>query len=100
MIKHIVMWKLKENAEGCTRIENAEKIKASLEALKGRIEQIKSLEVGINVSDSETAFDAVLYSEFESLEHLKQYRSHPEHVKISSFVAKVRESRAVVDYNV
>lgn len=33
MIKHIVMWKFKENAEGCTKDENIAKIKAMLEAL-------------------------------------------------------------------
>ena len=49
MIKHIVMWKLKESAEGRTKQENAWMIKQELEQLKGTIREIVSLEVGINI---------------------------------------------------
>lgn len=98
MIKHIVMWKFKDFAEGCSKEENAQKIKAMLESLKGRIEQIVYLEVGINSNSSDMAYDAVLISEFEDEQKLKEYKSHPEHVKVSDFVAKVRENRVVVDY--
>ena len=38
MIKHIVMWKLKENAEGKTKEENAEIIKNGLEGLKEKLD--------------------------------------------------------------
>ncbi|NLK87764.1 MAG: Dabb family protein [Clostridiaceae bacterium] len=98
MIKHIVMWKLKDFAQGCTREENAQKIKSMLEALTMKIEQIKYLEVGINVNKSNMAFDAVLISEFEDEQKLEEYRKHPEHVKVSEFVSKVRDDRRVVDY--
>lgn len=98
MVKHIVMWKLKDNAEGCTKIDNAEKIKGLLENLKGKISEIKSLEVGINVNTSESAFDAVLVSEFETLEDLNSYQVNPEHKKVSAFVKSVRLDRKVVDY--
>ena len=98
MIRHVVMWKLKDFAEGCGREENARKIKTGLEALRDKIEQIGSLEVGINSITSEMSYDAVLITEFEDVEALNTYKKHPEHVKVSEFVAKVREGRAVVDY--
>ncbi len=98
MIKHIVMWKLMDFAEGCSRKENALKIKTMLEGLKDKIVQIVKLEVGINLNDSAMAFDAVLISEFEDLDKLEIYKNHPEHVKVADFVAKVRQDRAVVDY--
>ena len=98
MIKHVVMWKLKDFAEGCDRKENALKIKALLEGLRGKIEQIVKMEVGINLNDSGMAFDAILISEFEDLDKLEIYKNHPEHVKVADFVAKVRQDRAVVDY--
>lgn len=98
MIKHIVMWKLKDFAEGCSREENAKKIKAMLEGLRGKIGQISYLEVGINVNSSDMAYDAVLVSEFEDMQKLEEYKKHPEHVNVSGFVSKVREGRAVVDY--
>ena len=98
MIKHIVMWKLKDFAEGRSKQENAQKIKTMLEALKGKIEQVSYLEVGINTNGSNMAYDAVLISEFEDEKKLEEYKIHPEHVKVSQFVTKVREGRAVVDY--
>ncbi len=98
MIKHIVMWKLKDYAEGCSKMENAEKIKAMLEALKDKIEQIIYLEVGINAIPTDMSYDAVLISEFENEQALEVYKKHPEHVKVSNFVSKVREARSTVDY--
>jgi len=99
LIKHIVMWKLKEFAEGKSKLENAQIIKSDLEALKDKIEQIKYIEVGININESEQAYDVVLYSEFNSMEDLNTYQNHPEHVKVAEFVGKVREARVVTDYD-
>jgi len=98
MIKHIVMWRLKDEAAGATKAENAVKLKESLEALKSEIEELKALEVGINFNPSPAAFDVVLYSEFENREGLEAYQKHPEHVKIVGFVGEIRSDRAVVDY--
>lgn len=98
MIKHVVMWKLKNFAEGCDKKENAARIKSMLEGLKGKIEEIVHLEVGINLNDSNMAYDAVLISEFEDVHKLEIYKNHPEHLKVADFVAKVRQERAVVDY--
>ncbi len=98
MIKHIVMWKLKDEANGRTREENAHKIKSDLEALVPRIQAIGKLEVGINIVPSDAAFDVALYSEFASLEDLQAYMNHPEHQAIVGFVRSVISSRHVVDY--
>ncbi|MBC2580427.1 Dabb family protein [Clostridium sp. DJ247] len=98
MIKHIVTWKLKDFAEGKGKVENANKIKIDLESLKDKIEQIKFIEVGININQSEQAYDVVLYSEFESVEDLNIYQNHPEHIKVAGFVGKVKDQRVVVDY--
>ncbi len=98
MIKHIVFWNFKEQAEGCSRQENILKLKAMLEALD--LPQIVSLEVGVNINTSEAAFDAALYSEFASREDLQTYLTHPDHLKISAFCKAVRSERKVVDYEV
>jgi len=59
MIKHIVMWRFKKEAEGKTKEENIQIIKKDLEALKGVIPQINELEVGVNINEeSPTAYDA------------------------------------------
>jgi stress responsive alpha/beta barrel protein len=98
MVKHIVMWRLKDEALGASKEENARKLKESLEALVDKIDSLKSAEVGMNFSPSPAAFDVVLYSEFESMEGLEAYQNHPEHVKIVEFVGEIRTDRAVVDY--
>ena len=85
MLKHIVMWKLKEFAEGKTKAENAQFMKENLERLVGIIPEIKSLQVGINEKISDMAYDAVLISTFEDAEALARYKEHPEHVKDSNY---------------
>ena len=98
MLKHIVLFKLKQHAEGATKEANAKKIKADLEALKGKISQIKHLEVGINCIPGESAYDIAIYSEFAGEADLNSYLKHPEHVKVAEFIGKIRESRVAVDY--
>jgi len=98
MITHIVMWKLKEVAEGATKQENAFKIKKNLEALKDKIEVIKNIEVGININKSDMAYDVILNSEFENIDALNEYQKHPEHIKAGGFIAAVTEKRVVADY--
>lgn len=100
MIKHIVMWKFKEFAKGRTKKENLELVKSMLMELPEKIDFIRSMEVNFNVNDKQGMYDAVLISTFDSLEDVKKYREHPEHVAISEYVALVRESRASVDYEV
>lgn len=98
MIKHVVMWKLKDFAEDADRARNAKRIKIELEALKQSIPQIFHLEVGINFIDSDAACDVVLFSVFKTEQDLDLYQNHPDHRAVAEFIGKVRESRVVVDY--
>jgi hypothetical protein len=100
MIKHIVMWKLKDSAEGAGKMENARKMKALLEGLKKKIKGVRSIEVGINTNESADAYDVALYSEFASQADLQAYSEHPDHLRVGEFVGKVRLERKVVDYEV
>ena len=100
MIKHIVMWRLKDKAAGATKEENALKLKERLEGLVDVIDSLHVAEVGINYNPSDAAFDVILYSEFDDKEGLDSYQNHPEHLKIVDFVGEIRTDRAVVDYEV
>lgn len=99
MLKHIVMFKLKEVSECGDRLQNAKKMKQDLEALKGKIPQIRHIEVGINAIPSDAAYDVVLISTFDNEKDLDVYQKHPEHQKVVEFIGKIRERRAVVDYH-
>ncbi len=100
MIKHIVMWKLAESAEGGSRDENAQEMKTMLEALSAAIPELEALEVGLNFAEGEAAFDIVLYTAFASREALETYRVHPDHVKAATFIGAVTANRHVVDYEI
>ncbi len=98
MLKHIVMWRFRDDIEGKSRRDHALWMKEHLEALVGVVPQIQSLEVGINEFDSPTSYDAVLTVTFQSKEELDAYKVHPAHQAISTHCKSVRESRVVVDY--
>ena len=97
MIRHVVMWKLKDSAEGKTKAENIQWIREHLMALCSVIPQIKRMEIGTDMTGSETSMDLMLLTEFESAEDLKIYAVHPEHVKVATYVRAVALTRAVLD---
>ncbi|MDR4508773.1 MAG: Dabb family protein [Candidatus Brocadiaceae bacterium] len=98
MIIHIVMWKLKDFAEGASKKENALMIKAKLESLKDTVNVIKHIEVGINIVETDASADVALYSEFRCMDDLNAYQKHPEHQAVVQFVKNVCMERKVVDY--
>jgi hypothetical protein len=100
MIKHIVLWKLKDFAEGTTKQQNALKVKAMLEDMRDKIPGMLKLEVGLNFEASDSACDISLYTEFESHKDLNAYQDHPVHLKVKNFLPLVRSERRVVDYEV
>jgi len=100
MIKHVVMWKLKDNVAGNSKGENAREMKRRLESLPEVIPEIRRLEVGLNVKDSERAADVLLYSEFDSPADLAAYIQHPAHQEVVTFVREIAAETRVVDYEV
>lgn len=100
MIKHLVLWKLKDDADGKPKQKNALELKAALEGLKGKIGEIQALEVGLNFNPADTASDLSLYTEFKSREDLDKYQRHPEHLKVVDLVKKVTMERRVSDYEI
>ena len=100
MIKHIVMFRLKESALGRSKNENLQELKILLESLQEKISVVKCLEVGINMGKSASASDIALYSEFDDMQALENYRIHPEHVKVVDYIDKVCSERRVADYGV
>lgn len=104
MIRHVVMWKLKEEAEGASKKKNAEKMKLILEGLKINIDEIKSVEVGINMTEEDeeagTAYDVVLISDFETELDYTMYTRNAHHKKALNFINSVIKERHFVDYKV
>ena len=93
MIKHIVMWKFKENTE-----KEREEFLERLLALNGVIPEIKSAEIKRNINMNGENYDAMLISTFDSLENMNKYKVDPRHVEVSSLCKSIRISRASIDY--
>ena len=90
MVKHIILWKLKDDIEDKEAVKAW--IKEGLEGLVGQVPGLLDVKVNINGLDSSTA-DAMLDYTFEDVESLKNYKHHPAHVAVAD--SKVRPYTAV-----
>ena len=100
MVKHLVMFKLAEEAEGKPKAENAVVVKEMLEGLKPVIPVIQKIEVIVHLAEATSDhYDILLESDFETPDDLKTYAEHPAHLEVGAFIAKVRTARAVIDYS-
>ncbi len=93
MITHIVLFKLKDRSRG-----NVEKAMDVLLGMKGKIPQLRHLEVGLDVLHSQRSFDIALVTKFDSLEDLDAYQKHPVHVEVAKCMTSVRKYSVAVDY--
>ena len=93
MIKHIVMFKLKNKNKG-----NIEKIVGALKTLEENIDVLRSAEVGVNFTESERSYDIVLTTEFDDRSALNVYGSHPNHLPVVETVRSLCSGSVVVDY--
>lgn len=94
MVVHIVMFKFKEE----NKEANIQAVVVRLNALVALVPSLKSMEVGVNFTNSDRAFDLSLYSTFETKEDLQTYAIHPEHLKVVELIKSVTLESKVVDY--
>ena len=100
MVKHIILWQLKDEYSDAEKADIKIGIKAGLEGLAGQIPGLVEVHVNINGLPSSNA-DLMLDTTFESAEALKGYSKHPAHVAVAD--SKVRpyyKSRVCLDYEV
>ena len=98
MVKHIILWQLKDELSSEEKKAVKDGIKAGLEALKGKIPGLLEIKVQTECLASSNA-DVMLDSAFESEEALKGYSVHPEHVAVAN--GKVRpftKNRVCMDF--
>ena len=100
MIKHIVMWKLRDHAEGADKAANAARMKAQLDACRALVPGILEFEVALARPDLEATYDVVLYSVFADKAALDAYQEHPRHVALKPFIGAVRLERQCMDYEI
>ncbi len=95
MVKHIILWKLKSEAN-TPKVKND--IKVNLENLMGKIDGMLEIKVQTESLTSSNV-DVMLYSVFEDEASLKEYAVHPGHVYVAdTFVRPFTESRSCIDF--
>ena len=101
MIKHVILWKLREDLSDAEKAAVKAAIKEGLEGLAGQIPGLLDIQVNIDALPSSANADLMLDTTFESAEALKGYSKHPAHVAVAE--SKVRpyyKSRVCLDYEV
>ena len=93
MIKHIVFFKLSDEGK-----KQQDEIVIKLNNLKNKIDFIRGLEVGINFSQEDRAFDISLTVILDNKEALNAYAIHDEHIPVVNFIKTLAIESKVVDY--
>ncbi len=100
MVKHVILWKLKEELSAGEKAAVKVKIKAGLEGLAGKIPGLLEIRVYTEGLPSSNV-DLMLDSSFEDEAALKGYGIHPEHVAVAdSEVRPYTAVRSCMDFEV
>ena len=94
MVKHVLFVKLKNNSP-----ESCRELKDLFLSMKGRVEAIRDIQVGVDYLHSDRSYDVVLELLVDSPEALEAYQRDPYHTGVvKPFVAELRSASAAVDY--
>lgn len=100
MVKHVILWKFKEDIPDSDKPAKAMDIKKGLEGLMGKIDGMTEVLVRVDKLPSSNA-DVMLDSTFVSVEALKAYQVNPEHVAVAdNYVRPFMQTRLCMDYEV
>lgn len=101
MVKHVILWKLKDELVGEEKAKVVKGIKENIESLNGKIPGLISISVQADGLLASSNADVMLDSSFEDEASLKGYAVHPEHVAVAdTFVRPYTQTRLCLDYEV
>lgn len=101
MYKHLVMWKLKDEANEKSKEENAIEMKKRLDALPAVIKEIKEYQVSINIGSYAASFyDLGLIASYDNIDDFWAYTRYPEHDEVLEFIQSIQEDEQIVDYEI
>ncbi|MBQ8614168.1 MAG: Dabb family protein [Ruminiclostridium sp.] len=100
MVKHIIIWTLKDSFSDSEKEEIKKNIKSGLEGLMGKIEGLTEIRVQTDRLPTSTG-DLMLDSTFTSAEALKAYATHPAHVEVADRdVRPFTAQRSCLDFEI
>ncbi len=100
MVKHVIIWTLKDSFSESEKEEIRKNIKTGLESLKGKIDGLVDIKVQADRLPTSNG-DVMLDSTFTDFDSLKAYATHPEHVKVADRdVRPFTATRACMDFEI
>lgn len=103
MIKHIVMFRLKDTTDSSgntvTAMQNALAAKAEAEKLREAVHTLRGYEVVTNAPEADgTNYHLALICLFDDMAGLAEYQQHPAHKAFGAYIGKLRTDRACIDF--
>ena len=99
MVKHIILWKLRDELSAAEKQTRARAIKQGLEGLKGQVPGLLDVHVQIDGRLETSNADLMLDCTLDSFESLKGYAVHPAHVAVANeLVRPFTAVRTCLDY--
>lgn len=94
MIRHMLLVRWKPEFPEAQRQDWLDKVRA----LPEKIETIRSLSVGADVLDGQRSWDHGLVADFDSLDDVRAYAVHPDHLPLIAISGPNTEAMASVDF--
>ena len=99
MIRHIVMWTIREGETPRIKFERMAEVKVRLLELKDKIREIENIQVYFNAPLAPADnYDVVLVCEFNSWADLATYQQHPDHHTVAEYIKNVKQNRSAIDF--
>ncbi len=99
MVKHVVLFRFREDVDCETKKKERNRFKAEIMALPSKLDLIRSLEVGFNINENET-WDICLCGVFDNLDDVRVYSNFPDHQAAAAALKPYLDGRSCVDYEV
>ncbi len=91
MLTHVVLFKFPNQAD-------AERARDLLLGMRGRIESLRELEAGLDITRSPRSYDLALITRFDDQAGLDAYRTDPVHLQVLEFIRGHVETTCAVDF--
>ena len=98
MFRHVLLWRIREGVNGHSKDEAIDLVSEKVLAVKDKIPQIRSIEVGKNRAHVDYACDMAVLLDFDTWDDLVAFTQHPEHRALAESVAVYQDAHFVVDY--
>jgi len=98
MIRHVVMFKLKEFNSETTKMTAANEVLKQLDKLPVAIDVIRHYQAGIDVRKLNWSYDIVLEMDFDTLADIEAYTVHPAHQKFIAFNKDYSIAKVCIDF--